>query len=175
MSTGPSCALTSRTSASIWPRSVTSSGTAMARPPLAVISAAAARQPSISRAAMTTCAPASASACARLRPMPVRPPVTTATLPVNLKLSKRAIVALVLLRVDDRFYGVGDTLADRERFGRLIERETVSDQRLHIDAAGRDEFNRDRPGVVVAIDGPQRQFVRVELRERKPDQILFRH
>src|SRR5579875_1157743 len=76
----PSCARTSRMSASISARLDVSERMASAP----AIDEAAWRSVAVSRPVMTTRAPSAAKACAEARPMPLLPPVTTTTLSLNL-------------------------------------------------------------------------------------------
>ena len=65
--------------------SLTSAGTADARPPAARIWCAVASSSEAERAARTTAAPARANVSATARPMPRPPPVMRATRPVSVK------------------------------------------------------------------------------------------
>lgn len=72
--------------------------TAMARRPVVSISSATCCASSCFISAMTTSAPACASIRALARPMPLPPPVTTATLPVK---SNRGAMFMMILRLND--------------------------------------------------------------------------
>ena len=84
-STVPKAPIVASTSAWTWAGSVTSVGTATARPPADWISFAARSRASGLRAARATDAPAAANAVAMARPMPRLPPVTMATWPSSEK------------------------------------------------------------------------------------------
>ncbi|CAA9372678.1 MAG: hypothetical protein AVDCRST_MAG93-8542 [uncultured Chloroflexia bacterium] len=90
-STGPSSRVTVSSIRSDCAGSVTSSSTAMARPPLSLMLAATCSERSRLRAAIAISAPTSASAWTKASPSPWFPPVTTATLPSRRKESSRAI------------------------------------------------------------------------------------
>ena len=106
-----------QSSASGWPASVTAAnsrptaassltsvGTAVARPPAALIRPATASSASASRAASTTCAPAAATATAVAAPIPRLAPVTTASRPAShLFSATRHLPVETLVRVQGQF------------------------------------------------------------------------
>src|SRR5689334_12986903 len=86
---------------------------------------------------MTTVAPASPSACAIARPIPRVPPVTSATLPSSLNLSKIMLLPLLLLA----------RLAHRSDVCVLREDHEVADR----DVARAGEHEQDRLGHLVRL------------------------
>ena len=80
-STRPNRSTAAATIASTWSGSRTSVGCAAARPPAASISATVSSSGSGRRPATTTDAPSRANSWAMARPIPLPPPVTSATRP----------------------------------------------------------------------------------------------
>src|SRR5665647_1135672 len=87
ISSPPKCAATASTTVLILSRLATSSGHALALPPLAVISAATACAPSAAKSVTATWAPSAANTRAVARPMPLAAPVTRTVSPATDRLS----------------------------------------------------------------------------------------
>src|SRR6476619_746692 len=98
-------------SASTWSGSRTSVGAASAVPPLLSMSAAVSARGSARRPATTTAAPSRENSSAIARPMPLPPPVTTATCPSNVPSTSIGLAILYHARVE----GDGSPGCDEKR------------------------------------------------------------
>ncbi len=87
-SAGPQADVQASRSPSTDAHSATSHGTASTSPPAAAMAAAVSSSGGCSMSATTTLIPSAANACATARPIPLAPPVTTATLPVSASMTE---------------------------------------------------------------------------------------